>query len=252
MTVGLMALALLVQPPSQPKPQPRPYRWRDPAGQVHITTTPPPPDAEVLEAPQAPGVEMEQTLRPQIIRQSASTNKDGHRQVTLNPAQKEAWAALDQKLAEARAQGNRRILEAVTNSLIHDCLWGNGLWFMPVVPILSVLLMGLLGWWLALGLRTGPKIPLISGFLLLGLGFGHLLLNLFLYHPQATRLRQNLELLEHHLGTGKDLRPEYRALLQKRYLAMEQAADDPLQAPWRFPNEVKALHAAMTQVMVEP
>jgi hypothetical protein len=217
---------------------------------VHITTTPPPSDAEILEAPQAPGVEIESVARPEVVHQK-NVDRSGHRQVTLSPAQKLAWAALDQKLAQARAQGDRRVLEAVTDSLIDDCLWGNGLWVMPVVPLLSVVLMGLLGWWLALGLSSGPKTPLIAGFLLLGLGFGHLLTKLLLYHPQSDRLRQNLELLEHHLGTGQDLRPEYQLRLQQRYLAMEQAAELQ-QAPWRFPAEVKALHATMTQVMLEP
>jgi hypothetical protein len=122
---------------------------------------------------------------------------------------------------------------------------------MPLLPGIAVALMGLMGWWLALGLPAGSRVPLAAGFLLLGLVFGHLLLNVFLYHPQAVRLRQNLELLEHHLGTGKDLPAEQQARLQQRYRALEQAAE-PLQAPWRFPGEVRALRAVMKQVMVEP
>ena len=171
--------------------------------------------------------------------------------MVLNSVQEEAWDALNQHLAMARTEGDRRTLEGVADSLIHDCLWGSGLWAMPVVPLLSVVLMGLLGWWVALGLREGSQAPLVSGFLLLGLACGHLLLNVFLYHPQAVRLRQNLELLERHMGTGKALRPEYRTLLQRRYQALEQAAE-PLQAPWRFPAEVRTLREAMKQVMVEP
>ncbi len=242
-TASLLALALLVQP------QPALHRWRDAQGQVHITTTPPPADAEVLEPPQSQGVEQEKTAHPELVRQSAS--KGNHRQVSLSPAQEKAWKALDQKLAQARAAGDYQTLEAVADSLMHDCLWGHGLWVMPIVPILSVLLMGLLGWWLALGLRTGPRLPLIVGFLLLGFGLGHLLLNVFLYHPQATRLRQNLELFELHLGTGKPLRTEQQALLQQRYQALGQAAE-PSQVPWRFPGEVASLRAALKQVMVEP
>lgn len=240
---GLLVLALLGQP------QPRTYYWRDAAGQTHITNTPPPSDAEILDSPPPPAMEPGKAIRPEPVRQSAS--RGGHRQVVLNPAQKEAWEALDQHLAKARAQGDRRTLEGVTDSLIHDCLWGSGLWAMPAAPILSVALMGLLGWWLALGLRGGSRIPMVSGFLVLGLAFGHLLLNVFLYHPQAARLRQNLELLELHMGTGKALRPEHRALLQQRYQALEQAAE-PFQAPWRFPAEVRILREAMKQVMVEP
>jgi hypothetical protein len=240
---ALLVLALLGQP------QPRTYYWRDAAGQTHITNTPPPPDAEILDSPPPPAMEPGLAIHPEPVRQSAS--KGGHRQVVLNPAQQQAWDALDQHLAKARGEGNRRTLEAVADSLIRDCLWGSGLWAIPMAPVLSVALMGLMGWWLALGLRVGSQVPLVAGFLVLGLAFGHLLLTVFLYHPQAVRLRQNLELLEHHMGTGKTLRPEHRALLQQRYQALEQAAE-PSQAPWRFPTEVRILREAMKQVMVEP
>jgi len=240
---GFLAMALLAQP------QPTLHRWRDASGQVHITTTPPPADAEVLEPPQSTGVEPEKAGHPELIRQSVS--KGNHRQVALSPAQELAWQALDQKLAQARATGDHPTLEAVTDSLIHDCLWGHGLWIMPLVPVLSILLMGLLGWWLALGLHSGPKLPLVMGFLILGMALGHLLLNVFLYHPQAARLRQNLELLEHHRGTGQPLRNEQQLLLQQRYQALEQAAE-PSQVPWRFPAEVATLRESMKRVMVEP
>lgn len=241
---GLLALALLGQA------QPRTYHWRDTAGQVHVTNTPPPADAELLEAPAPLAVEPGQAGRPpDPVRQSAS--RGGREEVVLNPAQQQSWADLDRFLAKARAEGNRQKLEAATDSLIEACLWGSGLWIMPALPLLSVLLMGFMGWWLALGLRPGLKIPLMGGFVLLGMAFGHLLLNAFFYHPQALRLRQNLALLEVHMGTGKPLRPERRALLRQRYQALEQAAD-PLQVPWRFPAEVKLLRASMKQVMVEP
>ena len=240
---GLLVLALLG--PARPHT----YYWRDAAGQTHITNTPPPSDAEVLQAPPPPAVEPGKVGRPEVVRQSTSLG--GHRQVTLSPLQKQAWGALDELLAKARSQGDRRTLETVADSLISDCLWGHGLWAMPAAPVLSVVLMGFLGWWLAIGLRSGLRAPLIAGFLLLGLALGHLLLNVFLYHPQEVRLRQNLELLEQHLGTGEALRPAHQKLLRQRYQALEQAAD-PLQPPWRFPVEVKALRAAMKQVMVEP
>jgi hypothetical protein len=240
---GLLALALLGQP------QPHTYYWRDAAGQTHITNTPPPPDAEILDTPPPPAVEPGRATRPEVVRQSSS--QGGHRQVQLSPGQQRAWGALDERLAKARGEGDRRTLEAVADSLIGDCLWGHGLWAMPVAPVLLVTLMGLLGWWLAIGLRPALHIPLMAGLLLLGLALGHVVLNVFLYHPQALRLRQNLELLEQHLGTGQPSRPDQHKLLQQRYQALEQAAD-PLQLPWRFPLEVKALRAAMKQVMVEP
>jgi Domain of unknown function (DUF4124) len=241
MLAGLLALALLGQA------APRTYYWRDAAGQTHITNSPPPPDAELLESPPPPAVEP--VGHPELIRQSAS--QGGHRQVQLSPLQQRAWGALNERLAKARGEGDHQTLEAVADSLISDCLWGHGLRAMPVAPLLTVALMGLLGWWLALGLPSSPQIPLVGGFLLLGLAMGHLLLNVCLYHAQAVRLRQNLELLEQHLGTDRPLRPDREKLLQQRYQALEQAAD-PLQPPWRFPQEVKTLRAALKQVVVEP
>jgi len=240
---ALLVLALLGQPQS------RTYYWRDAAGQTHITNTPPPVGAEVLEAPPPSAMEAEQSVHKDPSR--PRSHPEGKRQVELNPVQQKAWEAIDRHLASARLQGDRKTLEAVTESLIHQSLWGHGLWFMPTVPILAVLLMGLLGWWLALGLGSGPRSSLVGGFLLLGLGLGHLLLNIFLYHPQAAALRQNLELLERHLGTGKPLRTEQRVRMQQHYQALEQAAE-PLQAPWRFPAEVQSLRATMKQVVLDP
>lgn len=238
---GLLVLALLGQPP-------RTYYWRDASGQTHVTNTPPPAEAEVLEPPPPPAVERGRGgHRVQPIRQS---QRQAGSPVVLSPAQKQAWEALDQHLAKARAAGDKRTLEAVADSLIHDCLWGNGLWAMPVLPLLSLVLMGLMGWWLALGLNPGYRSPLVGGFLVLGIAFGHLLLNIFLYHPQSARLRQNLELLERHMG-GRAPRPEHRAQLEQRYQALEQAAE-PTRAPWQFPGKVESLRKMVKQVMVDP
>lgn len=240
---SLLCLALLGQA------LPRTYYWRDAAGQTHITNTPPPADAEILGSPPPPGVEPGNAAHLDLIRPSAV--RGGQGQVELTPTQKQDWEALDKYLAQARFRGDLRTLAVVTDSLIQDCLWGSGLWAMPALPVISLLLLGLLGWWVALGLRPGFHIPLVGGFLVLGLVFGHLLLNGFLYHPQAVRLQQNLERLEHHLGTGKALRPAQWTLLQQRYLALNKAAE-PFSAPWRFPAEVKVLREVMKRVMVEP
>ena len=238
---GLLLLALLGQP------QPRTYYWRDAAGQTHITNAPPPSDAEVLQSPPPTAVEAGRSERLEPL---APAGRDG-RQLPLTPLQRQAWDALDQHLVKARAQGDQRTLTAVSESLMSDCLWGNGLWARPLLPVLTVLLMGLVGWWLSFALRPGVRLPLVTSFLVAGLLLGHLFLTTLLYRPQAVRLRQNLELLAHHLGTGRTLRPERHALLQSHYQALDQAAS-PGRAPWRFPSEVLALRRAMKQVMVEP
>ncbi|HJW72627.1 MAG TPA: DUF4124 domain-containing protein [Geothrix sp.] len=241
-SAGLLALALLAPQ------QPRTYYWRDAQGQTHITNTPPPPDGEVLDAPPPVAVE---SSRPNPVPTHQDASRGSLRELVLSPAQQQAWSALDQRLARARAARDRTALRAILDSLVHDCLWGNGLWLMPLIPVLSIALMGLLGWWLALGHAASIRPPLMAGSLLLGVAFGHLLLTIFLYHPQATRLRQNLELLEYHTGAGRPVRPELHSLLQTRYQALDLAAD-PLQAPWRFPAEVRLLRETMGQVLVDP
>lgn len=239
---ALLCLALLGQA------QPRTYYWRDATGQTHITNTPPPRDAEILDAPPPTAVEPGRPVNLDLIRPSAV--RGGQSQTALTLTQKQDWEALDRHLAQARSRGDLRTLAMVTDALIQDCRWGSGLWAMPALPVISVLLLGLLGWWVALGLRPAFHVPLVGGFLVLGLLSGHLLLNAFLYHPQAVRLRQNLERLEHHMGTGRALRPEQRIVLQQRYLALEKATEA-FSPPWRFPAEVKALREAMKKVMVE-
>ena len=139
----------------------------------------------------------------------------------------------------------------MADSLLQDSLWGHGLWIMPLVPVVALALLGLLGWWFALGLQSSLRLPVVGGSLLLGLGFGHLLLTVFLYQPQAVRLQRNLELLELHLGIGRVPGPTQRALLQGHYRALDAAALLS-QPPWRFPSEVRALRASLKQVMVEP
>ena len=240
LAAGLLALALLVQPREV-------YHWRDAKGQPHVTNTPPPPGAERVEAPPPPAVEPghpEPPIHPK-------TSKMDRRRGTLSAAQQESWRALDQFLTSARQRGDSQTLQAVVDSLVSDSLWGSGLWAIPLLPILSITLMGLLGWWLALGLKPGSQLPLVGGFLLLGLAFGQILLASFLYHPQAERLRQNMELLELHMGGGKEPRPEAQARLQQCYQNLERSAD-PLQLPWRFPGQVGILRREMKKVMVDP
>ncbi len=240
---GLLVLALLGPPPA------RTYTWRDAAGQTHITSTPPPAGAELLEPPPPPAVEPGRPAPP-LPRQDASGLEAPPRE-PLSPAQQLAWTSLDQHLARARAGQDQRTLVAVADSLLQDSLWGHGLWLMPLAPVVALALLGLLGWWFALGLPTSLRPPVVGGALLLGLAFGHLLLTEFLYQPQAVRLQRNLELLELHLGTGRAPGPTQRALLRGHYRALEAAATLS-QPPWRFPGEVRALRASLKQVMVEP
>ena len=76
----LLCLALLGQA------QPRTYYWRDAAGQTHITNTPPPGDAETLDAPPPTAVEPGRPVNLDLIRPSAV--RGGQSPVELTPTQK--------------------------------------------------------------------------------------------------------------------------------------------------------------------
>ena len=170
---------------------------------------------------------------------------------SLTPAQREAWSALDQHLARARSAGDQRTLAATVESLFDDSLWGRGLWALSTAPLLGLALLGLIGWWVALGLRAPLRLPALVGFLLVGLALGQVLLATFLYRPQAARLRQNLQRLEVHTGLGRPLPAAERLRLRQRYADLERVAS-PAQPPWRFPGEVERLRRDFLQVMVAP
>jgi hypothetical protein len=243
LSAGLLALALLVQPQAQT------YRWRDAAGQTHITSTPPPPGAEILEPPPPTAVEPGKAVRPEPFPQRESLGSQPT--PVLTPLQQQAWENLERVLTKARAEYDGGTVSAVTESVFQKSLWGNGLWALPLAPLLALALFGLLGWWLSFSVQASLRLPVLGGFVLLGLGLGHLILMAFLYHPQALRLRQNLERLEAYNGTGRPPRPEQQALLQQRYQAVARAAEV-LQPPWRFPAEVQRLRRDMKRVMFEP
>ena len=240
---GLLALALLAQP------TPRTHAWRDAAGRTHITNTPPPAGAEVLQMPSASGLENGRAIPPEPA--LVAPAPEAPPEPSLTPAQREAWSALDQHLARARSAGDQRTLAATVESLFDDSLWGRGLWALSTAPLLGLALLGLIGWWVALGLRAPLRLPALVGFLLVGLALGQVLLATFLYRPQAARLRQNLQRLEVHTGLGRPLPAAERLRLRQRYADLERVAS-PAQPPWRFPGEVERLRRDFLQVMVAP
>lgn len=243
LAAGLLALALLAQPTS------RAHAWRDAAGRTHITNTPPPPGAEVLQSPSAAGIENGKVATPEPVLLVPA--REAPPDPALTPAQREAWSALDQHLARARSADDQRTLTGTVASLFADSLWGRGLWALALAPVLALALLGLSGWWVALGLRAPLRLPALVGSLLLGLALGHVLLASFLYRLQAAHLRQNLQRLEVHTGLGRPLPAAERLRLRQRYADLERAAS-PTQPPWRFPEEVASLRRDFLQVMVAP
>ncbi len=236
--------ALLGAVGTQPKPV---HRWKDEKGKVQITNTPPPPGAEILDGPPPPlGVETEQSSRF-LVRQSLGTAK--RHPTDLTPSQREAWEALEKHLDEARKHGDTKVLEAVASSLLGDSLWGNGLGWVALIPFLTLAVCALLGWWLAFGLKSSQRLPVIGAFAAFGLLAAQLLVGHFLYRPQFYRVKLNISLFtEHYLGSEKQLTPQQRERLTKHFAALEEATG-PFSLPWSFYSEVDDLENTLKQVV---
>jgi len=225
------------------------YRWKDKKGKEHVTNTPPPAGAVPLEVP------------PPKNQKDAEANPDGPvtdqvPKVTepllpgLNDQQRERWKALDQRLEEARTKKDTATIEAVVEGLFRESLWGNGLWAIPLLPLATLALVSLLGWWVATGLRQPLAGILIGVAVIGGLALAQVTLSRFLYRNQFLRLQTNLAILEHHLG-GKLPRASNRQALQHHYTALE-AASRPLAPPWAFLFEARAAEETMIRVALEP
>lgn len=228
--------------------QPRIYRWKDRSGKEFITNTPPPPGATRLdvppaqagkdgEAPPAPAEEAARRAHPPAI-------------PGLDPSQVERWRALDLRLGEARAKQDTAAIEGIVEGLVRDSLWGSGLWAIPLLPVATLSLLALLGWWVGSSLRQPWTTGVIALALILGLALGQLTLSRFLFRIQCTRLTATLGLLERHLG-GKLPRGSHQAALDQHRRNLE-AATRPLAAPWAFLVECRAAEDTLVKVALDP
>lgn len=228
--------------------QSRIYRWKDRSGKEYITNTPPPPGATSLDVPPAQGgtpSEPPATLAEEAGRRIPPAAVPG-----LPSDQGERWKALDLRLGEARAKQDTAAIEGIVEGLFRDSLWGSGLWAIPLLPVATLSLLTLLGWWVGSALKQPWTTAAIVLSVLLGLALGQLTLSRFLFRIQNARLNANLALLEGHLG-GKLPRGSHQAALNQHRRSLE-AATRPLAAPWAFLVECRAAEDTMIKVALDP
>lgn len=234
------------------KPEPAPsqiYRWRDAKGKLYITTTPPPTGARDLGLPpeqntKAP--ELPKPLpKPGPVRLSAPPNQP------LSAAQRGFWELLAQSLGEARVKGDRMELEAAADRIFMDSFWGNGLWVLPALPLASLLLLLLLGWFLASRMKAAAKGLVMLLFTVLGLGAAQVALARFVYKAQVQRLTGNLMLLELNLGGGKSLSPDHKETLDARLKDLDDGAHA-ASLPWKYIQAALAMRQSLRQMVVDP
>ena len=225
------------------------YRWKDKKGKEHVTNTPPPAGAVPLEVPPA------QNQKDAGAEAGAPTSDQAPKQAEepmpgMDDQQRERWKALDQRLEEARTKKDPATIEAVVEGMFRESLWGNGLWAIPLLPVATLALVVLLGWWVASGVQQPLGGLLIALSLFLGLSLAQLTLTRFLYRNQFLRLQTNLAILEHHLG-GKLPRASNHQALQQHYAALETMTH-PLAPPWAFLLEARAAEDTMVKVALDP
>ncbi len=245
--LGLLAFAAALR--AQGPAQPQIYRWKDSKGRLYITTTPPPSGATVLGLPPEQNTKAHEAPKP--------APKPGPVQVTTPPnqplteSQRGFWELLAQNLGTAREKGDRLALEAAADSIFQDSFWGNGLWVLPAFPFASLLLLLLLGWFLASGRKGASKLRFMAAFTVLGLVAAQVTLARFVYRAQAQRLTGNLMLLQLNLGGGKSLSPDHRLEMDGRLRALEEGTS-PLSPPWKFVREASGMKEWLRQMVVDP
>lgn len=224
------------------------YRWKDRSGKEHVTQTPPPPGATTLAVPQPQGG----TTPPNATLQSESPvlKVQPPSRPGLEPQLVEKWKALDQRLEEARTKRDTVAIEAIVEGLFRESLWGGGLWAIPLLPVATLALLILLGWWAGSGLRQPLSALVVVVSILLGLILGQFTLSRFLYQIQFSRLQSRLALLENHLG-GKLPRATHRKAMQDHLRALE-AASGWLAPPWAFLLECRSAEDTMIKVALDP
>lgn len=225
------------------------YRWKDAKGKLYITTTPPPPGAQVL------GIPPEQNTRePELPK---PLPKPGPVQVSeppnqpLSESQRGFWELLAQNLGDARAKGDRAELESAADRIFMDSFWGNGLWVLPALPLASLLLLVLLGWVAASRMKGAAKGLTMACFVAAGFGAAHVTMARLVFKAQVQRLTGNLMLLELNLGGGKALSPDHKEALNARLKSL----DDGTRAgafPWVYFQDAAAMKQMLRQMVVDP
>lgn len=228
--------------------QTRIYRWKDRSGKEYITNTPPPPGATSLDVPAAK--EGAPSGPAPVPAEEAARRAQPAPLPGMAPDQEERWKALDLRLGEARAKQDHAAIEGIIEGLFRDCLWGSGLWAIPLLPVATLSLLALLGWWAGSALKQPWTAAAIAISVVLGLLLGQLTLSRFLFRIQCGRLTASLQRLEQHLG-GKLPRRTHRDALDQHRRNLE-AATRPFAAPWAFLAECRAAEDTMIKVALDP
>jgi len=250
-------LALLLNAQGQEQefvgpPRPPMYRWKDRAGQMHVTTTVPPPNATILEilihnsaageTSDAPEEEDAFHITPEEFRNQMESALG---QGTIN-----YWRGIDKSLYDARLTGNTEESIKTVDAALNGALWGDKLWAVSLLPVVVVAICLLLAWWLCAGLSKPLRALIWIAFGLAGLFLSHVGLQSILYRAQARRLDFMLSMMPYYLGGHVEMSHDDKQAIRHHAEELSKAAN-PLSPAWAFPGEVFQARQTLRRVVLE-
>lgn len=232
---ALLALALA----AGPQPPARVYAWKDAKGHVHMTDAPPPPGAEVVSVSTRPanGSRVVAPAGPPPAELPADLPSD----------QRPLWESRERRIADVREHKDAAGIASLAHELVGAELGRDGGWGTALLPLLSMGLLGLLGWWAALALRRRLRAPVMVLALLAGLTLGQWVLMRFVHRPRLAAIRANMKVLALDAG-GHALPDRARTELELGVSDLEYAATLPA-PPWRFPQAARELEGTVVRAL---
>jgi len=247
-----LALVLLLQAQGQElvgPPRPPVYRWKDRAGQSHVTTTVPPSNATIIEI-----LTHENAVKEADIEDAAIpiTPEEFRNQIESALGEKtiDYWHGIDKSFYDARQSKDADESIGTVDIVIKEALWGNRLWAISLLPLVIITICLLLAWWMCVGLSKPIKTLIWIAFGLVGLLLSHVCLNGLLYRVQAKRMDFVLSVMPHYLGGYVELSPDNQQAIRLHVEALSKTAS-PLSPPWAFSVEIHRVRQTLQRVVLE-
>ena len=250
-----LALALLLNIQGQEQefvgpPRPPMYRWKDRAGQLHVTTTAPPANATILEilTPNSSAKEIDDEEEGVIL----ITYEEFRTQMesVLGRGTIDYWRGIDKSFHDARMAGDADESIRTVDVAISGALWGDRLWVVLLLPLVVFAICLLLAWWLCKGLSKLAKALIWTAFGLASLLLSHVGLHGLLYRVQAKRMDFMLSMMPHYLGGHVEVSHNDQQAMRRHAEALSNAAS-PLSPPWAFLLEIFQARQTLRRVVLE-
>jgi hypothetical protein len=238
-----LALALQGQQMVGPPP-PDLYRWRNSRGQVHVTSTLPPPGAVVIETLHSDSVDGEAT---RALGPTPEEMRAGLESV-LKAETVAYWHGIDESFSKARQSGDPKGQLRALDDVLATALLGNGLWVAPLIPAVLAAVCALLAWWSGFGRPSRARAVIWAGSAITCLFLSHICIQVAVHVPQARRLDLALSMLPHYIGDYAQIGPEGALAIAGHVEALSNASS-PAAATWAFPLEVRRARRTFTELI---